>query len=631
MSWLYSILFTGLLLSSNSDTNVSKVNVLENNVATVVVAGDETEVFEKTYPLSANGRVSVSNVNGSIVVEAWDRNEVHLVATKTAESKEDLGDVEIVVDAKADSLSVETDYKEWTWKDKSEKNRRRGVDVQFKLSVPRTAMLNEVETVNGSVTVSNFVNFTKISTVNGNVNAGNLRGAADLSTVNGEVIADFDRLETGSRINLSTVNGKVNLTIPSDANATIKADSLNGDISNAFGLPVRKGEYVGRDLYGRVGSGEVQIKLNSVNGPLAINRKNDGKTPNEPTNLLPTKRGSDNWDNDSHDLNINVNIDNQKLNRDIKKAVRDAQKVSVNATKEVAKAMENVKLAELSNMKINIDMKDMEIKMKDGVRVQAEAMARMRDAMWMGNSPLVEKKTNSFAVKGTPKVTIDAQNCSVKVRGWDKPDVKYVLTEFTGRRGRNTPASVTEEQTASGVTIKVISNPENKDWMTSGDENTRLEVFVPRKSDLKISTKGEIRLEGVTGNIDLAGEEGAIDVRGSEGKLNVSSSCGMVRVVGFKGELIASTGEGDVYLDGDFSQINGKTEEGTFVLTVPEDINADIQTPGEHFSFTIEDLPNNKQISDSHWQFGKGGRKYTFTSVDGSLTVQNRDLIAAEK
>ena len=59
--------------------------------------------FEQTYPLNANGRVSVSNVNGSIIVEAWDRNEVHLEAVKIADSKEALADVEIRVDAKPDS------------------------------------------------------------------------------------------------------------------------------------------------------------------------------------------------------------------------------------------------------------------------------------------------------------------------------------------------------------------------------------------------------------------------------------------------------------------------------------------------------------------------------------------------
>ena len=87
MSWLYSIVFAGLLFSSNGGNNVNtNTNMAVQEPPAAVSVQDETEKFEQTYPLSANGRVSVSNVNGSIVVEAWDRNEVHLEATKTAAS-----------------------------------------------------------------------------------------------------------------------------------------------------------------------------------------------------------------------------------------------------------------------------------------------------------------------------------------------------------------------------------------------------------------------------------------------------------------------------------------------------------------------------------------------------------------
>ena len=124
--------------------------------------------------------------------------------------------------------------------------------VTFKLTVPRTAVLNEIETVNGSIILSNLTSNCKVSTVNGEVSARNLRGNTNLSTVNGIVDADFEKLDPNVRINLETVNGKVLLVIPSDADATLKADTVNGSITNEFGLPVRKGRYVGRDLYGKV-------------------------------------------------------------------------------------------------------------------------------------------------------------------------------------------------------------------------------------------------------------------------------------------------------------------------------------------------------------------------------------------
>ncbi|MDQ3712097.1 MAG: DUF4097 family beta strand repeat-containing protein, partial [Acidobacteriota bacterium] len=258
MSWLYTVIFAGLMFSSGNDLPQASKNFTDSNVQ-AIVRQDETERFEQTYPLNSNGRVSVSNVNGSITLETWDKNEVKLEYVKTADNRERLSEVEIRIEGRQDSFSVETNFEKWKRSDgKWNKNNR--FDIQYRLIVPRNAILDEIETVNGSVSITGAGNFTKASAVNGQVRANNLRGTANLSTVNGTVEADFNELQAGSRISLNTVNGTVNLTIPSDANATVKADTLNGNITNDFGLPVRKGEYVGRDLYGKIGSGDVQIR-----------------------------------------------------------------------------------------------------------------------------------------------------------------------------------------------------------------------------------------------------------------------------------------------------------------------------------------------------------------------------------
>ncbi|MDQ3042703.1 MAG: DUF4097 family beta strand repeat-containing protein, partial [Acidobacteriota bacterium] len=268
MSWLYTIVFAGLMLSSEGSLPITTSNNYTDSKVTNVIVVDETERFEQTYPLNAGGRVSVSNVNGSIVIDTWDRNEIKLEYVKTADAKESLGEVEIKIDALQDSFSVQSNYLDWKRPGASGRTYNK-LTVEYRLTVPRAAVLDEIETVNGSVSISNAGNMTKASAVNGEVRATNLRGTANLSTVNGTVVANFDQLQTGSRISLETVNGSVDLMIPSDTNATIKADTVNGSISNDFGLPVRKGEYVGRDLYGKVGSGDVQIRLNSVNGALS--------------------------------------------------------------------------------------------------------------------------------------------------------------------------------------------------------------------------------------------------------------------------------------------------------------------------------------------------------------------------
>jgi len=623
MSWLYTLVFASLLIPSDKEAAAAhSYNEIHTAAAEIITVKDEIEKFEQSYPISANGRVSVSNVNGSIEVIAWERNEVRLEATKISDSREALADVELKIDSRADSFSVETDYKDWNWKNNVEKNRNRKIEVQFKLSVPRTAVLNEIETVNGSVNAANFVNFTKISAVNGNVTAGNLRGTANLSTVNGTVSADFDRLEQGTKINLSTVNGRINLILPSDANATVKADSLNGSITNGFGLPVRKGEYVGRDLHGRLGNGDVEIKLDSVNGPLSINKKDDGRPVSPATNLLPAKGERERSD----DSDGQGAVYTEKMSRDVQTAMREAQRESAKAAREASRELAKVKIPELEKLKVEIDSKVFENQIEESLKGQELALSRMRDAMWFGASPMAQRKSNTFPIKGTSKVIIDARNCNIRVRGWDKPEVKYVLTEVQ-KFGEAAPINVKENQSASGVSITVFGG--DSGWTPGETDSPRLEIFVPRKSDLKINTKGEIRLEGVSGDIDLSGTENSIDVRGSEGKLNVSNTDGVVRIVGFKGDLIAKTGSGEVYLDGDFGKIDACAADGKFVLTVPAGLDADVQVPTE--TMAVEDIPNGQKMGDNNWRLGKGGKTYKFNSVDGSLEIRNREQINSER
>lgn len=627
MSWLYSLVFAGLLFGSNGgQAPVQIESTTAPVIATSNAAGDEIEKFEQTYPLSKNGRVSVSNVNGSITIEASDRDEVRLEATKIADSKETLAEVEIKVESTADSFSVEADYDNWKMRDRRD-NRNRKLEVEFRLTVPRTAVLNEIETVNGSVTVSNFTNMTKISAVNGNVTASNLRGTAELSTVNGQVMADFDSVQASTKINLSTVNGQVNLVVPSDIDATIRADSLNGEIKNDFGLPVRKGQYVGRDLYGRIGSGETRITLNSVNGGLTISRKNDGRSPKPATNLLQNKKADDDDDVDNDE---EAAVNPARIDREITRAMRESQRATTESLKEAEKAinsidLEKIKLDELKKLekiKIKIDEKDLQMKIKENMM---ESQSRLRQAMWFPGMPVVEKKRDTFVVKGTPKVTIEASGCDVNVRGWDKPEVQYVVTELSGRRGE--PAAVTESHDASNVTLKVVNRKGDLPFpaVNQNPDRVRIDVFVPRKSNLKIVTDGEIRLDGVSGQIELKGDDEAINVRDVDGNLSLLADEAQVRVIGFKGDFGSQTACGDVFLEGEFKTLSAKATDGTVTLTLPDNTNATVVSNTE-----IESQGVDAVREDEHtWRLGKGGTRYNFDFDEGKLVVRSTATVSS--
>ncbi len=622
MSWLISLVLAGVVFSSDTTVPVRQNNFTNSETTTTrVVRLDETERFEQTYPLSANGKVSISNVNGSITIDTWDRNEVKLEAVKTADDKERLAEVEIKIDARKDAIVIETNYDSWkrsnggSWKNYGK------LTVDYRLTVPRNAVLDQVETVNGSVNITNSNNLTKASTVNGQVIATNLRGTAELSTVNGTIEANFDQLQSSSRINLNTVNGQVNLVIPSDANATVRADTLNGQITNDFGLPVRKGEYVGRDLYGRIGSGEVQIKLNSVNGGLHIKRKNDGKTVNPATNLLPAKNKNDDGDIDVDvDVDVDAKVDMDKMNREMRRAERDMQR----AQRELERVKPQI---------VTIDKEKIQAQIREDMRRQAEAM-RLADANFFSGAPVIEKKSDSFTVKGTPRIIVDAKSCDVSVRGWDKPEVQYSITRISKARNQK-PVSYNVNQSDSEVKITISGSKDAQNREVFSDqERVRVEVFVPKKSNLRILSNREIRLENVSGEIDLTGSDEAINVRNVDGKLTVAARDGKIRVIGFAGEITARTADGDMSLEGDFEKITATTGNGNIVVTVADDVSAIIRanTDSVKLDGTLPSKVKTEDISEksSVWRIGGSKAEYNFTVGDGQIFIRSmNDLKAA--
>jgi DUF4097 and DUF4098 domain-containing protein YvlB len=100
-----------------------------------------------------------------------------------------------------------------------------------------------------------------------------MTGDAWVETVNGNLDLSFDKMGDGQTVNLESVNGVVVLRIPAKANARVDAETLNGNVSNDFGLTVEKGPWVGRSMEGLVGSGGAHITVETVNGNINIKKR----------------------------------------------------------------------------------------------------------------------------------------------------------------------------------------------------------------------------------------------------------------------------------------------------------------------------------------------------------------------
>lgn len=224
------------------------------------VIGTPNAEFRQTYALGPNGHVLVQNLYGDVSITAWDRDEVLVEAIKRSTDPRRLDDARIVVEPSTGGLSIHTQY--------AGADAEHPASVEYRIVVPRNATLEQVKLVNGGLSISGVAGAIKASSVNGSITADKLSGEADLSTVNGRLTAGFNRVSRAKPISLSSVNGPIQLSIPSGSHASLTARNLSGGIATEFGHAARAEG--GHELHAVVNRGGAHIHLQNVNGGISI-------------------------------------------------------------------------------------------------------------------------------------------------------------------------------------------------------------------------------------------------------------------------------------------------------------------------------------------------------------------------
>jgi DUF4097 and DUF4098 domain-containing protein YvlB len=217
--------------------------------------------FKQTYPLQSGGSFDLQNVNGTVEVQGWDRDEVEIRAVKTAKENEmDLDRVTIDVDAKAGSVSVVTRYPQ----DKGVE-----VAVEYTVHVPHNARIEHLATVNGTLRISAVSALGDLRTVNGNIEVYEGEGALRAHVTNGNLHIEMARLRDNEATIAETTNGSVLLALPADAQADLEARCLNGSFSSELPVALTSSEQP-REVRGKIGRGGSSIRLRTINGGIQI-------------------------------------------------------------------------------------------------------------------------------------------------------------------------------------------------------------------------------------------------------------------------------------------------------------------------------------------------------------------------
>lgn len=228
------------------------------------------EPFDSTNPLTADGVLSLDNVNGPVDIRTWDRAEVRIEGEKGAQTEEELRLIELTIDPRPERVAIQVKLprRPGTWFGGS--NIR--ASVRFTITVPVNVRLDQVRSTNGSVTIDGVRGSIRASSTNGSVKATGVANDVHLDTTNGSVDLRAVAVPASGKIELHSTNGNIALQLPKDTAARLDASTVNGHVECDFPVTV-SGRMSGNKLHGTIGAGGAEIKATTTNGNVRIRRQ----------------------------------------------------------------------------------------------------------------------------------------------------------------------------------------------------------------------------------------------------------------------------------------------------------------------------------------------------------------------
>ena len=172
----------------------------------------DTEAFDETYDVSSGTRFEILNRNGSITIQGWDRNQIHVQATKQTRWGGKLENVDIQVSPGAD-FKVETIHRV--------KNPR--VSVSYDVRAPMHVVVKHVRTSNGKIKLDATHGDTDVETSNGKIEVKDAVGDIDAHTSSGAIALHLAS-DLNADLEVKTSNGKIELE---DVEVVVKETSKN--------------------------------------------------------------------------------------------------------------------------------------------------------------------------------------------------------------------------------------------------------------------------------------------------------------------------------------------------------------------------------------------------------------------
>jgi hypothetical protein len=148
----------------------------------------------------------------------------------------------------------------------------------------------QLKTTNQAIVVTGINGDHEIENTNGSIQLNNVSGSVVAHTVNGAVVVSLDRITGTKPMSFTSLNGKIDVTMPADTKARLRLKSDNGEIYSDFDVRLEpdaskpvvednrgsNGKYrisIDKAVTGTINGGGPEYTFQTMNGNILIHKK----------------------------------------------------------------------------------------------------------------------------------------------------------------------------------------------------------------------------------------------------------------------------------------------------------------------------------------------------------------------
>lgn len=158
------------------------------------------------------------------------------------------------------------------------------------IQVPANCSL-QLRSINGGVIEVTGINGEiEANNINGSITLKNVSGSAVVSSQNGGITVSMDKVTPNKPMSFTTLNGRIDVTIPGDTKARLRLKTDHGEVFSDFDVKMEPdtskpvvednrgqgGKYrirMDKNIYGSINGGGPEFRFESMNGTILIHKK----------------------------------------------------------------------------------------------------------------------------------------------------------------------------------------------------------------------------------------------------------------------------------------------------------------------------------------------------------------------